>query len=257
MLKKILIIVLILFTCLLGGCSKDYEKIYNEIKNMELEDAFESEEEIQAFFEEVQENYNYKLNFKVKAKRFSQGEKYEGSDRETYKYKQEMTVKFQKENNKLIVKDKKVEKSSKNGTKKENCIYYYDNNQEYIHNRSNNEKYSNHISAYSYEEIMNCHLNKAFYRDFFIELYEKGFIERIGKDKHGNIVVIANCNNRSNRTEIDKFIFKDKQIIEYEYIGIGENRGFKSIWHHTEKYSYGKNTIRYPDFSEYKNRGWW
>ncbi len=248
--KKIIIITLLLCIFLLSGCSKDYQKMYDEIKYMELKNTFENEEEIKKFLSEVQDNFNSKLNFKLKSKLFYFEKENDESDILALE-KREITAKFQKENNKLISKYKTFTKIQQY-ERTEKFICYYKGKQEYINNLSTEEKYANYIGDYELEKMLNGHMKRPYYNTFFIDLYENDFIEKIGEDEKGNIVIIVNYKKESVSSEIEKLVFKNKQIIEFEYIRIGYHNGYAATWHLTEKYSYSKNIIRYPNFDKYK-----
>ena len=126
--KKILIICLVLVTCLISGCSKNYESIYEEIKNMELKEVFESEEDKLAFFERVQEKYTYKEYFNSETKII--GYNYT-SDGKVGTIKYTKSTKYQQINNKLIAKYKEVRDTKETKKYTYSYVSYFEKGTEY------------------------------------------------------------------------------------------------------------------------------
>ena len=239
--KKILIICLVLFTCLISGCSKNYKSIYEEIKNMELKEVFTSEEEKLAFFERVQENYTYKEYFNSESKIIKYNYTSDGKVG-TKKFTQ--NTKYQQINNKLIAEYKTVGDTKETKKYTYSYVSYFEKGTEYRKDSEGKKLfriYGTYIHCYQY-------IGRYTYRDldktFFLELYNYGGIEKIGQDSNGNIVVVQLIRDEG----IEKYVFKDERIVEYECVIFKEG---KINIYCIEKYNYKKNYIKYPDFSDY------
>lgn len=241
--KKVLIICLVLFTCLISGCSKNYESIYEEIKNLELKEVFASEEEKLAFFERVQEKYTYKEYFNSETKII--GYNYT-SDGKVGTIKYTKSTEYQQINNKLIAKYKEVRDTKEEDKYTYSYVSYFKDGVEY--RKDSEGKKLSIYRSYGYGGHCYRFIGKYTFRGldktFFLELYNNGGIEKIGQDSKGNIVVVKKITD----TGIEKYVFRDERIVEYEYVIFKEG---KIRTYCIEKYNYKKNYIKYPDFGDY------
>lgn len=240
--KKVLIICLVVFTCLISGCSKNYESIYEEIKNLELKEVFTSEEEKLAFFERAQENYNCKEYFNSESNIIR---RYFISESAYVMLETTLSTKYQQVNNKLMGKFKQIS----NYTDEYGYVSYFEKDIEY-------RKTSHGLKTWS--SMKNSFLDSGQYiqlftylsldDEFFLNLSTTGRIEKIGRDKKGNIVVVKLVADEG----IEKYVFKDERIVEYECVDFefGELKIYC-----LEKYNYKKNSIKYPDFGDYVYSG--
>lgn len=252
--KKILILFLVISVLLFGACTKNYDKIFDDMQNLELKDIFESEEEKIEFLKQVQENYDNKKYLTYERENYTYDYVYGEYSEETTYIENKVILKYQKEENKLSVSVKRiVEKGIEViETEKDNYVLYYEKNKTYMNDIEKKLKITYGGNSNNFDSIIAINTHRQIGNDFFVGLYLFGLIDKIGKDKNGNIVIISNNNLENGNRACEKYIFKNGEFIAYEFISF-EHEQLESYI--IETYDYKKNTLKYPDFSNYEYAG--
>ena len=229
--KKILIFVLLLFSCLLSACSKDYNKIKENLKNLDLEEV--SENEILEYSLKIKEKNNEHNFITIESNAYYKNENFE-----------EKVTKYQKD-------EQILSKSLK--TPNKNYIEFYETKKVYCNDKYNNIKFS-----YGGNIVLEAVLNSGSWSSYWKNdlLYSLSFNDaKIGKDKSGNIVVYSKVIDGSKETYY-KIVYSDYECIEYEKIDFINN---EFDFYVIEKYSYKNNGIKYPnpDKYEFNDKMWY
>lgn len=258
--KKILIIILVVFTLFITACSMNYEKRFNELLNLELEEVFETKEEMIAFFERVQANYDNSeyINYKGKFINFMP---FYQDEQTKYSYNERnVEYKYQHKEEKLQVDEKRYCTYVNNNEKEDVKLtkyyqieenerlsvynYYYNSNKKIV-DEFPNTLFRNNLIKEAIHSIGYNH---------FPQLLDNKYLKSIGVDNKSNIVLVIGATEEDNMRNdgiefIEVYTFKDEMYVGFEKI-IFYN-GMK-LQYTKETYSYERNIIEYPDFSDYE-----
>ncbi len=252
--KKILIIILVVFTLFITACSMNYEKRFNELLNLELEEVFETKEEMIEFFERVQANYDNSeyINYSGELKNFMPS--YENEINEYSYYEQYMKLKFQAKEQKLEGEIKELYKFTDN--KKDDIVIdstFYEQIEEnkilktYIDDRINEKKYYisqpyNNLRNRLYERILISYISIK-------SIPNNVSFKTFGKNSNGEYIAICENEREDGFKFIEVYTIKDEMFVGFEMITFYKGEKVRYV---KEEYSFEKNTIDYPDFKDYK-----
>lgn len=253
--KKIFVLILLMSVFLISGCSKDYDKIYNDIKNIELTNKFENDEEVEEYFKRVQNNYNNKKYLTLEKESYSVT--YSNLDPTLLisSFESKLVIMYQQEENKIsyALKQNDIYNYSTNQSKKNDYIRYFEGDMVYCNDYYNNTKFS-YIAPekVNFIQIIILNTTNKIGDDYFLNFLSNWNIRQIGEDKNGNIVVVREQITEGVLEVYEKYTFENEQFVEYETITYREGKFEGYV---IEKYSYKKNNLKYPNFENYEYVG--